>query len=108
MSQSFSKVVRRGAWALAVSSLLGVSVIAGFATRSHGDEPPAGDPALERARGQVEMLDHLLKVAVVDITNRYDGPPAAKVAKEIFKAASGKEFFNARLLDATGNPQNEA
>jgi hypothetical protein len=54
------------------------------------------------------MLDDLLKVAIVDITNRYDGPPAAKVAKAIFAAAQDKEYFKAKLLDATGAPQNEA
>jgi hypothetical protein len=54
------------------------------------------------------MLDDLLKVAVVDITNRYDGPPAAKVAKAMFAAAQEKEYFKAKLLDATGAPQNEA
>ena len=54
------------------------------------------------------MLDDLFKVAVVDITNRYDGPPAAKVAKAIFAAAKDKQYFKAKLLDATGAPQNEA
>ena len=54
------------------------------------------------------MLDDLFKVAVVDITNRYDGPPAAKVAKAIFAAAKEKQYFKAKLLDATGSPQNEA
>jgi hypothetical protein len=54
------------------------------------------------------MLDDLLKVAVVDITNRYDGPPAAKVAQAIFAAAQKKEYFKAKLLDATGAPQNDA
>ena len=66
------------------------------------------DPALARTRAQVKMLDDLFKVAVVDITNRYDGPPAAKVAKVIFGAAKEKGYFDAKLLDATGNPQNEA
>jgi hypothetical protein len=54
------------------------------------------------------MLDDLFKVTVVDITNRYDGPPAAKVAKVIFAAAEEKAYFKAKLLDATGAPQNEA
>jgi hypothetical protein len=70
--------------------------------------PPENDPALDRTRAQAKMLDDLLKVAVVDITNRYDGPPAAKVAKAIFAAAKDKQYFNAKLLDATGSPQNEA
>jgi hypothetical protein len=66
------------------------------------------DPALARTRAQALMLDDLLKVAVVDITNRYDGPPAIKVAKSIFAAAQDKQYFNAKLLDATGSPQTEA
>jgi hypothetical protein len=69
---------------------------------------PESDPALERTRAQVKMLDDLFKVAVVDITNRYDVPPAVKVAKTIFKAAKDKHYFDAKLLDATGSPQNEA
>jgi hypothetical protein len=69
---------------------------------------PDPDPAMARARAQAKMLDDLFKVAVVDITNRYDGPPAAKVAKAIFAAAKDKKYFNAKLLDATGAPQNEA
>ncbi|MFO0889223.1 MAG: DUF3365 domain-containing protein [Isosphaeraceae bacterium] len=69
---------------------------------------PAADAALERTRAQAKMLDDLFKVAVVDITNRYDGPPAAKVAKTIFAAARQKQYFDAKLLDITGSPQNEA
>jgi hypothetical protein len=72
------------------------------------DPAPKSDPALERTREQAKMLDDLFKVAVVDITNRYDGPPAAKVAKAIFAAAQDKKYFKAKLLDATGSPQNEA
>jgi hypothetical protein len=72
------------------------------------DPAPTPDPALERTRAQAKMLDDLLKVAVVDITNRYDGPPAAKVAKSIFAAARQKQYFDAKLLDLTGSPQNEA
>jgi hypothetical protein len=67
------------------------------------------DPALERTRAQVRMLDDLFKVAVVDITNRYPtGQPAVKVAKAIFEAARGKKYFDAKLLDATGAPLGDA
>jgi hypothetical protein len=75
------------------------------AVRAADREP---DLALERTRAQAKMLDDLLKVAIVDITNRYDGPPAAKVAKSIFAAASEKDYFHARLVDVTGSPLNEA
>jgi hypothetical protein len=92
---------------LAVTALVAVVWAVGTPRRASG-APPAEDHALQRTRDQVKMLDDLFKVAVVDITNRYDGPPAIKVAKAIFAAAQKKEYFNAKLLDATGAPQNEA
>src|SRR3954465_4991545 len=76
--------------------------------RLSANPAPGDEPALGRARAQARMLDDLFKVAVVDITNRYDGPPAAKVAKTIFAAAKDKKYFDAKLLDATGSPLNEA
>jgi hypothetical protein len=92
-----------------LSALVGVGTIGLFAFSASGaGSPPESDPALDRTRAQVKMLDDLFKVAVVDITNRYDGPPAAKVAKTIFAAAKDKQYFIAKLLDATGSPQNEA
>ena len=87
-------------------------VLAAYAASASGppqaDAEAKADPALERTRAQVQMLDDLFKVAVVDITNRYDGPPAAKVAKTIFQAAGERGYFKARLLDATGSPLNES
>jgi hypothetical protein len=76
--------------------------------RGRSGSAPEDDPALNRTRAQAKMLDDLFKVAVVDITKRYDGPPAAKVAKAMFAAAQEKDDFKARLLDATSSPQNEA
>src|SRR5262249_23345335 len=52
--------------------------------------------------------DTLYKNAVVSITNIYDGPPAAKVAKQVFAAMEKDGWHSARLVDATGSPQNEA
>jgi hypothetical protein len=71
-------------------------------------EEPAAEPALARAREQAKMLDELYKNAVVSITNKYDGPPAIKVAKDVFAAMEKSGWHRARLVDATGNPQNEA
>jgi len=94
-------------WLLtAVSPALTLALIPMALTAGAAD--PAPDAALERTRAQAKMLDDLLKVAVVDITNRYDGPPAAKVAKTIFAAAKQKQYFDAKLLDITGAPLNEA
>ena len=69
---------------------------------------PAADPALERTREQVKMLDELYKNAVVSITNKYDGPPAIKVAKDVFAAMEKSGWHKAKLVDASGSPQNEA
>jgi hypothetical protein len=80
----------------------------GRPVREPGGRADEATAALERTRAQARMLDHLFKVAVVDITNRYDGPPAIKVAQTIFAAAEDKDYFKAKLLDATGSPLNEA
>jgi hypothetical protein len=77
--------------------------------RLRAAEPaPAGGPELERAREQVKMIDELYKNAVVSITNKYNGPPAIKVAKDVFAAMEKSGWHKAKLIDATGVPQNEA
>ena len=66
------------------------------------------DPALDRARSEVKMLDDLYKTAVVSITKRYvkaqDQQPAIMVAKDVFGAMSKNGWHSARLVDATGEP----
>lgn len=110
MTMKQSLIGRRGQasprlWTLALAAPLTLAL----GLHSNASEPAAEpDTALERTRAQAKMLDDLLKVAVVDITNRYDGPPAAKVAKSIFATAKEKQYFDAKLLDITGAPQNEA
>jgi hypothetical protein len=47
-------------------------------------------------------------VAIVDITNRYEGAPAIEVALQIFGTANKKGYFSAKLVDLTGSPQNQA
>jgi hypothetical protein len=69
---------------------------------------PAPDEALARTRDQVKMLDSLYKNAVVSITNKYEGPPAIKVAKDVFAAMEKEGWHKAKLVDASGTPQNEA
>lgn len=69
----------------------------------------ADDEVLERTRAHVKMLDELYKNAVVAITDTYkNGPPAAMVAKKVFAAMEKSGHHSARLVDATGNPLNEA
>ncbi len=66
---------------------------------------------MERARKQIQMLDTLYKNAVVSITSRYvnqqDSQPAAMVAKDVFAAMEKGNFHKARLIDASGQPQNK-
>lgn len=82
---------------------------AGVATAG-GDAP--ADPAVERARDEVKMLDDLYKTAVVSITTRYidkqSQQPAIKVAKDIFGAMNKRGWHSARLVDATGEPLSDA
>ena len=100
-------------WAYLVVGFLGAATSAavlGMAVSGplmHAGDP-TGDPALERTREQVKMLDELYKNAVVSITNKYDGPPAIKVAKDVFAAMEKSGWHKAKLVDASGSPQNEA
>ncbi len=94
-----------GSLAIATSAALLGLVISGPLLRADG---PEADPALKRTREQVKMLDELYKNAVVSITNKYDGPPAIKVAKDVFAAMEKGGWHNAKLVDASGSPQNEA
>jgi hypothetical protein len=98
---------------LCVVCLAAAAAIAAFVAflASGGDlraDETAGDPALARARDQVKMLDSLYKSAVVSVTKRYDGPPAIKVAMDVFKAMEEDGWHRAKLVDASGTPQNEA
>jgi hypothetical protein len=76
---------------LAVAALVALVWTLGLPRGASGS-PPEDDPSLKRTRAQAKMLDDLFKVAVVDITKRYDGPPAAKVAKAMLGAAQEKEY----------------
>ena len=103
---------RPGSWcARGMMAVAVVGAIWGIAFAVSGlraDEPKKEDPALARARDQAQMLDALYKNAVVSVTNRYDGPPAIKVAKDVFGAMEKGGWHKAKLVDASGSPQNEA
>ena len=90
-----------GSLAAATSAAVLGLVMSGPLLRADG---PAADPALERTREQVKMLDELYKNAVVSITNKYDGPPAIKVAKDVFAAMEKSGWHKAKLVDASGSP----
>lgn len=94
-----------GPLVVAILAAMVVLVLSGSLLHA-GD--PAADSALEATREQVKMLDELYKNAVVSITNKYNGPPAIKVAMDVFAAMEKSGWHKAKLIDATGTPQNEA
>jgi hypothetical protein len=98
-------------WTGVAAGLAGLAVVAGIAG-NRAARPAlasADDPSLERAREHVKMLDALYKNAVVAITDIYkQGAPAIKVAQRTFAAMKQDGWHDARLVDATGAPLNEA
>lgn len=92
---------------LAIGSVLGYSRAA--------DEKKATvakpDAAVERARREVKMLDDIYKTAVVLITEHYVKTDADLSAASAFKALSAeisrKDWHDARLVDATGQPYSD-
>ncbi len=70
------------------------------------------DRPLERTRETVKMLDDVYKTAVVLITTHYvndeDDLPAGTAAIALFDAINKKGWHEVRLLDASGDPIDEA
>jgi hypothetical protein len=78
-------------------------------TRSNAEnKDDRSDPALERTRKQVRMLDDLYKSAIVLITDKYvhsDADlPAGTAFQALFGAMKKKGWHEVRLVDATGEP----
>ena len=76
------------------------------------DAPKAGaDPAVDRTRKQIVMLDDLYKTAVVLITKHYVNKEtdisAGTAAQAIFDVMRQKGHHDVRLLDATGTPYDD-
>jgi len=91
-------------------------MLGGTEARSQGQaaataEEKKDDPALERAREQVRMLDDLYKTAVISISKTYvtnqDDVPAIMIAKQVFTAMRKNKWHSARLVDGTGDPIND-
>lgn len=92
------------AWALATSSPFG-----------HAAENNAGPPdkaAVERTRKQLKVLDHIYKTTVVLITEKYvhkeSDFAAGSAAVALFKSVTDAGYHKVRLIDATGQPYEEA
>lgn len=71
----------------------------------------AKDPAVERARREVKMLDDIYKTAIVLVTEHYvkddNDLPAGSAFKALFEAVGKKGWHDVRLLDATTKPYSD-
>ncbi len=95
-------------WAVWTVLLLGGLVAVAVA----GGRSEKNDPAVARTRKTVRMLDDIYKTAVVLITKHYVNDesdlPAGSAAIALFAAIKDKGWHEVRLLDATGEPMEEA
>jgi hypothetical protein len=70
------------------------------------------DPAVARTRKTVQMLDTIYKSAIVLITDNYvtedSDLPAGAAFKALFKSMKDGGYHEVRLIDATGEPYDEA
>lgn len=95
---------------------LAVILFASSTLTTSADEVSGGaarkDPAVERARREVKMLDDIYKTSIVLITTHYvhddNDLPAGSAFKALFSAVEEKGWHKVRLLDATGEPYEEA
>jgi hypothetical protein len=92
----------------------GVTITAGLLTARApltADDKAAADPAVVRARKQVQMLDDLYKTAIVIVTENYvtekSDLAAGDAFQALFKAMKDKGHHEVRLLDATGQPYDD-
>jgi hypothetical protein len=90
----------------------GLALLGGYLAIAADKPAEKSDPAVERARKQVRMLDDLYKTAVVLITEHYveadSDLPAGTAAKALFSAMKEKGWHEVRLVDATGMPIEDA
>jgi hypothetical protein len=95
-----------------VCGVLAMTMMAGAYAWLAAGEPKALDPAVERTRKTVRMLDDLYKTAVVLITKHYVNDTkdlsAGSAAVALFDAMKQKGWHEVRILDTTGEPYNEA
>jgi len=103
---AFFSIVASAAIVIGSSLLYGT----GAANAAAATEDPK-DPAVERARREVKMLDDIYKTAIVLVTEHYvkdDSSLAAGSAfKALFEAVGKKGWHDVRLVDATGKPYSD-
>lgn len=91
-----------------VLGVLAVAVTLGLLASMPADEKAPAEPAVERTRKTVRMLDDLYKTAVVLITTHYVNDTkdlsAGSAAVALFDAMKKKGWHEVRILDATGEP----
>ena len=92
------RLLTAGALACGLALLSGGDRTAG--TAQGGDAKAPDKAAVDRARNEVKMLDTLYKTAVVSVNNRYEGPPAIKVAKDVFGAMERRNGM--RAIEGSG------
>ncbi|MDG2223025.1 MAG: DUF3365 domain-containing protein [Rubripirellula sp.] len=101
-------------WSICLAILfLGCFVCSSWSVRAHENKDrSAAETATERTRDTVRMLDDVYKTAVVLITTHYvndeDDLPAGTAAIALFDAVNKKGWHEVRLLDASGEPINDA
>ncbi len=92
---------------LAAASVLSLSLFVQSRSNAEKKEEKA-DPAVERTRKQVRMLDDLYKTAIVLITDKYvhsdTDLPAGSAFQALFGAMKKKGWHEVRLVDATNDP----
>ena len=95
----------------AALAVLAIITTVAWSESGTGAAEQKDDPAVERARKTVKMLDDVYKTAIVLITDKYvhdeDDFPAGGAAIAWFDAINKKGWHEVRLLDATGDPYDD-
>lgn len=102
------KLILASFGAIAVAACIWIS---GPTAQAADEAKSKKNPAVERTRKTVRMLDDIYKTAVVLITEHYvnddDDLPAGTAAIALFDAVKKKGWHEVRLLDATGQPYDD-
>jgi hypothetical protein len=101
----------RYAFGSCCAALVLASVAVLMPSFSPAETPAPTNPAVERARREVRLLDDIYKTAIVLVTKHYvdekSDLPAGEAFKVLFGSMKEKGWHEVRLLDATGDPIND-